>query len=171
MKVIKVVRKQLMVKRNVMQAKKNGWMTEVFFIISTFLHGKTHVFSQFSFYFLNFLLHCSNEDLDDEIEGEESLGEDDLVIHAEEDEVIEEGPIDCLPESCYKKFPIFAGDDDSPFWQGWSNLRLKTFRLIENKYFETAVIIMILLSSLALVKIQVLFAIERKLSNQIIEFK
>lgn len=89
--------------------------------------------------------------MDDEIEGEESLGEDDLVIHAEEDELIEEGPMDCLPESCYKKFPIFAGDEDSPFWQGWANLRLKTFRLIENKYFETAVITMILLSSLALV--------------------
>lgn len=91
-------------------------------------------------------------DLDDEAEGEESLGEDDIVIHAEEDEIIEEGPVDCLPESCYKKFPIFAGDEDSPFWQGWGNLRLKTFRLIENKYFETAVITMILLSSLALVR-------------------
>ncbi|XP_055302528.1 sodium channel protein para isoform X16 [Sitodiplosis mosellana] len=89
-------------------------------------------------------------DLDDEVEGEESLGEDILVIHADEDEIIEEGPIDCLPEACYKKFPIFAGDEDSPFWQGWGNLRLKTFRLIENKYFETAVITMILLSSLAL---------------------
>lgn len=102
---------------------------------------------------LQFFIHFSALilDLDDEIEGEESLGEDDLVIQAEEDEVIEEGPIDCLPESCYKKFPVFAGDDDSPFWQGWSNLRLKTFRLIENKYFETAVILMILLSSLALV--------------------
>lgn len=90
-------------------------------------------------------------DLDDEAEGEESLGEDDIVIHAEEGEIIEEGPVDCLPESCYIKFPIFAGDEDSPFWQGWGNLRLKTFRLIENKYFETAVITMILLSSLALV--------------------
>lgn len=92
-------------------------------------------------------------DLDDEIEGEESLGEDILVIHADEDEIIEEGPVDCLPESCYKKFPIFAGDEDSPFWQGWGNLRLKTFCLIENKYFETAVITMILLSSMALVSV------------------
>lgn len=90
-------------------------------------------------------------DLDDEAEGEESLGDDDIIIHAEEDELIEEGPMDCLPEACYKKFPIFAGDEDSPFWQGWGNLRLKTFRLIENKYFETAVITMILLSSMALV--------------------
>ncbi|KAG0719449.1 Sodium channel protein para [Chionoecetes opilio] len=39
---------------------------------------------------------------------------------------------------------------ESPFWQGWGHLRLKTYQLIENKYFETAVISMILLSSLAL---------------------
>lgn len=100
-----------------------------------------------------FIIQFLIPELDDEAEGEESLGEDDIVIHAEEDEIIEEGPVDCLPESCYKKFPIFAGDEDSPFWQGWGNLRLKTFRLIENKYFETAVITMILLSSLALVRL------------------
>jgi voltage-gated sodium channel type II alpha len=60
-------------------------------------------------------------------------------------------PADCCPDKCYRRFPFLAGDDDSPFWQGWANLRHKTFRLIENKYFETAVITMILLSSLALV--------------------
>lgn len=78
--------------------------------------------------------------------------EEDIVIHADGDDVIlEDYPADCCPDPCYKKFPILAGDDDSPFWQGWANLRLKTFQLIENKYFETAVITMILLSSLALV--------------------
>lgn len=97
---------------------------------------------------------AQSADLDDDIEGEESLGEDELIIQADDDGlIIDEGPVDCLPESCYKKFPIFAGDEDSPFWQGWGNLRLKTFRLIENKYFETAVITMILLSSLALVRL------------------
>ena len=60
-------------------------------------------------------------------------------------------PSDCCPEGCYLKFPCIAGDPDSPFWQGWGNLRIKTFRLIENKYFEMAVITMILISSLALV--------------------
>lgn len=68
--------------------------------------------------------------------------------------MIDDSPSDCCPDPCYKKFPILAGDDDSPFWQGWGNLRLKTFQLIENKYFETAVITMILLSSLALVGAQ-----------------
>lgn len=65
---------------------------------------------------------------------------------------MDEYPSDCFPPPCYKKFPFLAGDDDAPFWQGWANLRLKTFQLIENKYFETAVITMILLSSLALVR-------------------
>lgn len=74
-----------------------------------------------------------------------------MVIHADDEEVIDDSPSDCFPDPCYKKFPMLAGDDDSPFWQGWANLRLKTFQLIENKYFETAVITMILLSSLALV--------------------
>ncbi|XP_058166627.1 sodium channel protein para isoform X48 [Anopheles ziemanni] len=91
-----------------------------------------------------------DEELDDEGEGEEGPLDGELIIHAEEDEVIEDAPADCCPDNCYKKFPILAGDDDAPFWQGWGNLRLKTFQLIENKYFETAVITMILLSSLAL---------------------
>ena len=72
-------------------------------------------------------------------------------------------PSDCCPEGCYLKFSCIAGDPDSPFWQGWGNLRIKTFRLIENKYFETAVITMILISSLALVitlKIQQIFVLE-----------
>ncbi|XP_032685136.1 sodium channel protein para isoform X29 [Odontomachus brunneus] len=88
------------------------------------------------------------EDLEDEgEEGEELDGE---IIHADEDPIQSNYPTDCCPENCYKKFPFLAGDDDAPFWQGWANLRLKTFQLIENKYFETAVITMILLSSLAL---------------------
>lgn len=75
----------------------------------------------------------------------------DLIIDANtEDIIIDEYSADCFPENCYKKFPFLAGDEDSPFWQGWGNLRYKTFQLIENTYFETAVITMILLSSLAL---------------------
>ncbi|XP_053996380.1 sodium channel protein para isoform X18 [Hylaeus anthracinus] len=93
---------------------------------------------------------ASKEDLEQEEDleegGEEEEGElGDAIIQAEDDY-----PADCCPENCYKKFPFLAGDDDAPFWQGWANLRLKTFQLIENKYFETAVILMILLSSMAL---------------------
>lgn len=73
------------------------------------------------------------------------------MVDANTDDVIlQDYASDCFPEGCYKKFPVLAGDDDSPFWQGWANLRYKTYQLIENKYFETAVITMILLSSLAL---------------------
>lgn len=64
----------------------------------------------------------------------------------------EEYPEDCFSPKCYKRFPFLAGDEETPFWLGWAQLRLKTFQLIENKYFETAVITMILLSSLALVR-------------------
>lgn len=71
----------------------------------------------------------------------------DIKIEGGEDDT----PTDCCPDPCYQKFPFLAGDDESPFWQGWGTLRLKTFKLIENTYFETAVITMILLSSLALV--------------------
>ncbi|KAL7020839.1 hypothetical protein ACKWTF_011658 [Chironomus riparius] len=96
----------------------------------------------------------SKEDLgideDEECEEEEEEAPHRGIIHAEEEDVIEESPADCFPEHVYQRFPFLAGDDDAPFWQGWANLRLKTFQLIENKYFETAVITMILLSSLAL---------------------
>nr|AAP20106.1 voltage-sensitive sodium channel alpha-subunit [Pediculus humanus] len=91
-----------------------------------------------------------DEEMDEEEEGE-SIPEIDVIIDANmEDVMLQDYPSDCCPDHCYKRFPFLAGDDDAPFWQGWSNLRLKTFQLIENKYFETAVITMILLSSLAL---------------------
>ncbi|XP_048512260.1 sodium channel protein para isoform X30 [Athalia rosae] len=102
---------------------------------------------------------ASKEDLDQEgslldleeegEEGEEELNGE-LIIQTDEELIEADYPADCCPDNCYKKFPFLAGDDDAPFWQGWANLRLKTFQLIENKYFETAVITMILLSSLAL---------------------
>lgn len=92
------------------------------------------------------------------------------IIQAEEGEFIEdEYPADCCPEPCYKKLPILAGDDESPFWQGWANLRLKTFQLIENKYFETAVITMILLSSLALVMFLLIYYFDEN-NELIIQF-
>ncbi|XP_076238672.1 sodium voltage-gated channel paralytic isoform X9 [Calliopsis andreniformis] len=89
------------------------------------------------------------KDLGDKGE-DDDVGLEDAIIYADEDPIESNRPADCCPENCYKRFPFLAGDNDAPFWQGWANLRLKTFRLIENKYFETAVILMILLSSLAL---------------------
>lgn len=92
-------------------------------------------------------------DLEDEDEEGEEL--DGVIIQADDDPIQSNYPADCCPENWYKKFPFLAGDDNAPFWQGWALLRLKTFRLIENKYFETAVIVMILLSSLALVRLSI----------------
>ena len=88
---------------------------------------------------------------DDEEEDDEGMRIRPIIIKT--DEELDDYPSDCFPDNCYKRFPILAGDDDAPFWQSWGLIRLKTFRLIENKYFETAVIIMILTSSLALVSI------------------
>jgi voltage-gated sodium channel type II alpha len=91
-------------------------------------------------------------DLEEDGEEEEGqLGEAIMLDAGTEDVMLSDYPADCCPDKCYKRFPFFAGDDDSPYWQGWANLRQKTYQLIENKYFETAVITMILLSSLALV--------------------
>ncbi|CAL8126446.1 unnamed protein product [Orchesella dallaii] len=82
--------------------------------------------------------------LDEQEVEETEMGE---ALAKTEDE--EEYPADCFPPEFYERFPMFAVDD-TPFGIGWAHLRFKTFRLIENKYFETAVIILILLSSLAL---------------------
>lgn len=97
-----------------------------------------------------FLLELVEEEEDGKLDG--GLGKTDIIVAADE-EVVDDSPADCCPEPCYAKFPFLAGDDESPFWQGWGMLRLKTFKLIENTYFETAVITMILLSSLALVSL------------------
>lgn len=85
--------------------------------------------------------------IEDDEEGEETAEGAEIVKGPKGEE--EEYPADCMPQRFYERFPIFAVDD-TPFGTAWSNIRLKTFRLIENKYFETAVIIMILLSSAAL---------------------
>merc|ERR1719414_2367634 len=90
------------------------------------------------------------EDMEDEDDAQARL-EAEILEATTQELLMKEYPSDCCPETCYLRFPLLAGGDpDSPFWQGWGNLRIKTFRLIENKYFETAVIAMILISSLAL---------------------
>jgi hypothetical protein len=98
---------------------------------------------------------------DEDEEWEEGDGEDDDLIEemplprrsihsAQKPEEEEESPVDCMPPDFYERFPFFTLEG-TPFGRLWGSIRLKTFRLIENKYFETAVITMILLSSLALV--------------------
>uniref|UniRef100_A0A6A7FX17 Sodium channel protein n=2 Tax=Hirondellea gigas TaxID=1518452 RepID=A0A6A7FX17_9CRUS len=101
---------------------------------------------------------ASKEDLDDDFEGsgeEEELEEEgqDRPMRPVMDtgsEDVPDYPSDCFKEAFYVRFPIFVGDPDHPYWQGWAHLRLKTYQLIEDKYFETAVITLILMSSMAL---------------------
>lgn len=82
----------------------------------------------------------------------DELDENGRVIDTTSDNVqAEDTPSDCFTEAFYVRCPSCRGNPNSPFWQGWAALRLKTYRLIENKYFETAVIVMILISSMALV--------------------
>ena len=85
------------------------------------------------------------------MDGDEQLDETDRVVDVNSDNVEDDAPSDCFTEAFYVRCPSCRGNPNSPFWQGWAMLRLKTYRLIENKYFETAVITMILASSMALV--------------------
>ena len=66
------------------------------------------------------------------------------VLYDPEDEVVVE---DCCPKRCYTAMPCCLGDPDSPLWQEWTKHRLQMSRLIEDKYFETVVLVLILLSS------------------------
>eukprot|EP00095_Tigriopus_kingsejongensis_P003327 snap_masked-scaffold524_size146631-processed-gene-0.4 protein:Tk03327 transcript:snap_masked-scaffold524_size146631-processed-gene-0.4-mRNA-1 annotation:"sodium channel protein para" len=91
----------------------------------------------------------SISDMGDPVEAQARI-EAEILEATTQELMMQEYPAECCPDKCYLRFPFLAGDHDSPFWQGWGALRIKTFRLIENKYFETAVITMILISSLAL---------------------
>lgn len=68
------------------------------------------------------------------------------------EEIIEEYPADCCPDCCYVRFPACRGDD-SDAWVRWDEARRRSFVLVEHKYFETVIITMILISSLALVSL------------------
>lgn len=99
----------------------------------------------------NFFLDDGGGIDDAAAEAEKAAPKVEAIGLEQDSEELMEYPSDCFSDDCYRRFPFLLGDEESPFWQGWANLRLKTFQLIENKYFETAVITMILLSSLALV--------------------
>ena len=55
--------------------------------------------------------------------------------------------LDCCPPGYYKLCPCCTGEGDSPLWHEWHKHRLQISRLIEDKYFETVVLALILLSS------------------------
>lgn len=83
--------------------------------------------------------------------------DNDKLETATADIIIAEDPADCCPDLCYRKI-IYCHEDYNPdFWAQWKELRAKTFILIEDKYFETVIITMIMISSLALVSMKFVF--------------
>ena len=80
----------------------------------------------------------ANYDYDDH---EEQYNEE--IYYYPSDEVIVE---ECCPAVVYQKMPCCAGES-APFWQVWSRHRLLALKLIENKYFEGIVLVLILISS------------------------
>lgn len=68
-------------------------------------------------------------------------------------------PDECCPACCTKICSCLASLDQNRAGKVWSKFRLYMFRLVENNYFETFIIIMILLSSLALVSNQFAFSL------------
>lgn len=76
-------------------------------------------------------------------------GDDDKIDTITADVIISEYPKECFPEHLYKYCPCCL--QDTPFWAKWKEIRLQCYQTVENKYFETVVIILILISSMALV--------------------
>ncbi|XP_059079205.1 sodium channel protein para-like [Tigriopus californicus] len=78
---------------------------------------------------------------------EEAPGYDkfsETIDYSPADEILVE---DCCPQIVYKIFPCCHGNPEEPFWQVWSKHRLMGSQLIENKYFEGIVLVLILVSS------------------------
>nr|XP_054933091.1 sodium channel protein para-like isoform X3 [Dermacentor andersoni] len=104
---------------------------------------------------------ASKEDLGTK-EGEEAPAEEPINLDTEDvdtdkletatsDIIIPELPADCCPDWCYTRFAFACCYDESKvFWQRYKIVRTKVFALVEHKYFETIVVVLILTSSLAL---------------------
>ena len=92
----------------------------------------------------------------EKIELDDGKHEEDITLNIETKQVVEEvlyDPVDeivvmdCCPPGYYRLCPCCSGDGDSPLWHEWHKHRLQISRLIEDKYFETVVLALILLSS------------------------
>ena len=73
----------------------------------------------------------------------------DKLETATADVIISEYPSECYPEYLYRYCPSCL--EETPFWIKWKAIRLWCYQLVEHKYFETLVITLILISSMALV--------------------
>jgi hypothetical protein len=77
----------------------------------------------------------------------------DKLETATADVIISEYPSECFPDSFYKYCPTCL--EETPFWIRWKEIRLRCYQLVEHKYFETLVITLILISSMALVCLRI----------------
>ncbi|RWS27873.1 uncharacterized protein B4U80_02113 [Leptotrombidium deliense] len=90
-------------------------------------------------------------------EQEEEKNFDADAVDANENEMavenvdLSEYPADCFGESFYQRFPCCL--EETPFWDRWKRIRFSCYQLVENKYFETLVITLILFSSGTLVSL------------------
>ena len=71
------------------------------------------------------------------------------VETATADVIMNEYPVDCFPDKWYNWCPSCMAE--TPLMLRWKELRYKGYLLVENKYFETICIALILLSSMTLV--------------------
>ncbi|KAI1296926.1 Sodium channel protein para [Halotydeus destructor] len=75
----------------------------------------------------------------------------DKVETATADVIVNEYPVDCFPDDWYQKCPWCL--DETPIMLKWKDLRFNSYNLVENKYFETVCITLILISSMTLVSV------------------
>lgn len=73
----------------------------------------------------------------------------DKIETATADVIVNEYPIDCFPDKWYERCPWCL--EETPFMLKWRELRYHSYNLVENKYFETVCITLILISSMTLV--------------------
>lgn len=74
----------------------------------------------------------------------------DKVETATADVIVNEYPVDCFPDKWYEKCPGCL--EETPWLLRWKELRFNSYNLVENKYFETLCITLILISSMTLVR-------------------
>ena len=67
-----------------------------------------------------------------------------MVIYDPVEEIV---VTNCCPSLYYRSCPCCVGNNKSKFWYEWNKYRKQTSRLIENQYFETFVLALILISS------------------------
>lgn len=72
------------------------------------------------------------------------------VETATADVIMNEYPVDCFPDKWYNRCPSCM--EETPLMLRWKDMRYKAYQLVENKYFETICIALILLSSMTLVR-------------------